>query len=82
MVIDKVLANFSMTDSKNGFVPFSHGIKLSEEQSSKNKQEVEYMKKISYASAVASLMYVMLYTRPDKSYVVGVVNYYQSKPIP
>ena len=33
-----------------------------------------------YASAVGSLMYAMLCTRPDICYVVGVVSRYQSNP--
>ena len=38
------------------------------------------MENVSYASVVGSLMYVMLYARPDISYVVGVVSRYQSNP--
>ena len=36
------------------------------------------MKKISYASAVESLMYAMVCTRPDIAHVVGVVSRYLS----
>ena len=32
------------------------------------------MRQVSYASAVGSLIYAMLYTRPDISYSVGMVN--------
>ena len=35
------------------------------------------MKIAPYASVVGSLMYVMLCTRPDIYYVVGIVNIYQ-----
>ena len=38
------------------------------------------MKKVPYASAVGSLMYVMLCTRPYISYAVGMVSRYQSNP--
>ena len=37
---------------------------------------------MSYASAIGSLMYAMLYTRPDIYYVVGVVSRFQSNPGP
>ena len=37
------------------------------------------MRGISYASAVGSLMYAMLCTRPDIYFVVGMVSRYQSK---
>ena len=38
------------------------------------------MRGISYASAVESLMYVRLCTRPDICFVVGMVNRYQYDP--
>ena len=38
------------------------------------------MSKKPYASAVGSLMYAMLCTRPDICYAVGVVSRYQSDP--
>ena len=38
------------------------------------------MRCIPYASTVGSLMYVMLYTRSDICYAVGIVNRYQSNP--
>ena len=40
------------------------------------------MRHVPYASAVGSLMYVMLCTRPDICYVVGVVSRFQSNPGP
>ena len=38
------------------------------------------MKKVPYASVVGSLMYVMVYTRLDIRYAVGVVNLFMSTP--
>ena len=38
------------------------------------------MRHISYASAVGSLMYAMLCTRPDICFAVGVVSRFQSNP--
>ena len=40
----------------------------------------KYMKPAPYASVVGSLMYVMLCTRPDICYSVGMVSRYQSNP--
>ncbi|KAL6323766.1 hypothetical protein AAG906_002234 [Vitis piasezkii] len=42
--------------------------------------ENEEMKKIPYASAVGSLMYAQTCTRPDISFVVGMLGRYQSDP--
>ena len=43
-------------------------------------EEKEYMKTLQYALAVGSLMYVMLCTRPNICYLVGIVSKYQSNP--
>ena len=44
------------------------------------EEEREYMKKVPYQSAVGSLMYAMLGTRPDIAYAVGAVSQYNSDP--
>ncbi|KAF3646375.1 putative L-gulonolactone oxidase 4 [Capsicum annuum] len=49
---------------------------LSADMSPKNDVKTEYMSRSSYASAVGSLMYVMVCTRPDISHAVGIVSRY------
>ncbi|KAA0051169.1 gag/pol protein [Cucumis melo var. makuwa] len=78
--INKMLVRYSMQNSKKGLLPFRHGVQLSKEQCLKTPQEVEDMRRIPYASAVGSLMYAMLCTRPDIFYVVEIVSRYQSNP--
>ena len=78
--IDQILARFSMQDSKKGFVHFRVGSSLLVNQRPKTPAEIERMREISYASAVGSLMYAMLCTRPDICFVVGMVSRYQSEP--
>ena len=50
--IDKVLARFSMQNSKKGLLPARHGIVLSREQCPKTPQEEEDMRQVPYALAV------------------------------
>ncbi|KAL6334549.1 hypothetical protein AAG906_018888 [Vitis piasezkii] len=69
-----------MQGSKKGFLPFRHGIVLSKDQSPKTPEEIESMKAVPYASAVGSLMYAMLCTRPDICFAVGMVSRFQSNP--
>ena len=69
-----------MQNSKKGNLPSRHGVHLSKEQCPKTPQEVEDMKCVPYASAVGSLMYAMLCTRPDICFAVGVASRYQSNP--
>ncbi|XP_070039999.1 secreted RxLR effector protein 161-like [Nicotiana tomentosiformis] len=52
----------------------------SKDQSPKTDEEIEKMKAIPYASAVGSMIYVMLCTRPDICFTVGVVNRFKSNP--
>ncbi|KAK2417007.1 secreted RxLR effector protein [Trifolium repens] len=78
--IDKVLKRFNMHDSKKGFIPMQHGICLSKTQCPSSKEERERMNEIPYASAIGSIMYAMLCTRPDVSYALSATSRYQSDP--
>ncbi|KAL8094312.1 hypothetical protein AgCh_036005 [Apium graveolens] len=46
----------------------------------KTPEERERMSKIPYASAIGSIMYAMLCTRPDVAYSISVTSRYQSNP--
>jgi len=78
--IDKILERFSMTNSKRGFLPMVHGVNLSKTQSPKSPEEIERMSRIPYASAVGSIMYAMMCTRPDVAYALSMTSRYQSNP--
>ncbi|PKI64641.1 hypothetical protein CRG98_014979 [Punica granatum] len=78
--VDIVLRRFSVQDSKKGSLPMLHGISLSKAQSPSTQEERDRMSRIPYASAIGSIMYVMLCTRPDVSYTLSMTNRYQSDP--
>ncbi|KAG8474765.1 hypothetical protein CXB51_031711 [Gossypium anomalum] len=78
--IDKVLKRFNMEESKRGFLPMRHGISLSKEMCPLTPQDRERMSKILYASAIGSIMYAMLCTRPDVSYDLSMTSRYQVDP--
>jgi hypothetical protein len=78
--IDKVLERFSMENSKRGFLPMGHGITLSKTQCPVEPKDIERMKSIPYASAVGSIMYAMMCTRPDLSYALSMTSRYQANP--
>ncbi|KAK8557572.1 hypothetical protein V6N12_009801 [Hibiscus sabdariffa] len=76
--IDKVLKRFSMEESKRGFLPVRHVIYLSKEMCPSTPQERERMSQIPYASAIGSIMYAMICTRPDLSYALSMTSRYQA----
>ncbi|KAJ9566323.1 hypothetical protein OSB04_002289 [Centaurea solstitialis] len=78
--IDKILKRFRMDESKKGFIPMQHGIVLSKAQCPESSQDKDRMKSIPYAFAIGSIMYAMLYTRPDVAYSVSVTSRYQQNP--
>ena len=56
----------------------ANGEKLSNNLCLETLEQKERMDKVPYSSIMGSLMYAMLCTRSDISYVVGVVSKYQS----
>lgn len=78
--IDKVLKRFSMQEAKRGNLPVTHGVKISKAQCPKSQDDEERMRKIPYASAIGSIMYAMICTRPDVSYALSMTSRYQSNP--
>ncbi|WVZ96895.1 hypothetical protein U9M48_042475 [Paspalum notatum var. saurae] len=78
--IDKVLKWFNMHDSKKGFLPMSPGTILSKTQCPSTTDEQKRMSDIPYASAIGSIMYAMICTRPDVFFALSVMSRYQSCP--
>ena len=78
--VTKVLQRFGMESAKPVGSTLPTNCKLSIEQCPKSKTEKTEMSKVPYASAVGSLMYAMVCTRPDIGYAVGVVSRYMSNP--
>lgn len=72
--LDKILKRFKMELSKPVDMPIHKGIKLSKTMALTNEDDEKEMANKSYAQAVGSLMYAMLCTRPDISYVVSLVS--------
>ncbi|KAE8697282.1 omega-6 fatty acid desaturase, endoplasmic reticulum isozyme 1 [Hibiscus syriacus] len=78
--INKVLSRFNMQDAKPISTPLGVHFRLSKEQSPNTEEERAHMVKVSYASAIGSLMYAMVCTRPDIAQAVGAVSRYMNNP--
>ena len=68
--VKKVLSRFSMGEAKLTRTPLVTHFKLSKEQSPITEKERDHMAKVSYASAIGSLMYAMICTLLDIAYAV------------
>lgn len=78
--INCILQRFNMGNAKPVSTPLASDFRLSKDQSPQTEEEIEFMDKISYASAIGSLMYAMVCTRPDIGYAVGVVSRFMANP--
>ena len=74
--IDRMLKNFSMEQSKRGYIPKSHGITLLKSMCPQTQDERTRMSIIPYALAIGSIMYAMLCTINDVSYALSVTSKY------
>jgi hypothetical protein len=61
-------------------LPISHDIDLSKKYYLSTNAKFETIKKILYASAIESIMYSMICTRSDVSYVLSVTSRHQANP--
>jgi ATP-binding cassette subfamily B (MDR/TAP) protein 1 len=78
--LDKVLKRFRMENSKKGDFPVVKRFLLSVTQNPATGMEKSVMSSIPYASAIGSIMYVMLSTRPDVALALSLTSRYQSNP--
>ena len=69
-----------MQDCKPISTPFPTNVKLSSKMSPSSEEERMEMSRVPYASAVGSLMFAMICTRPDIAHAVGVVSRYMAEP--
>ena len=78
--LDKILKKFNMDQSKKVFLPVLQGMQLSTAQCPTTAKDREKMSVVPYASAIGSIMYATLCTRPDVNLAVSLVGRYQSNP--
>ncbi|XP_075097967.1 secreted RxLR effector protein 161-like [Nicotiana tabacum] len=78
--IRKVLERFNMQNSSPVETPISKGYTLGSQMCPKTPEETERMSRVPYRSAVGSLMYDMVCTRPDICQAVSLVSRYQTDP--
>ncbi|GJZ32035.1 hypothetical protein Tco_0577471 [Tanacetum coccineum] len=66
-----------MENSKKENLPLHHGINTSKDLCPKTDEELDKMSRVTYASAIRSIMYAMMYTRTDVSFALSMVSRHQ-----
>jgi ATP-binding cassette subfamily B (MDR/TAP) protein 1 len=69
-----------MENSKKGMLPMITGKSLSKAQHPQTDEEQHYMSKVPFSSAIGSIIYSMICTRPDVSFDVSATSRNQSGP--
>jgi hypothetical protein len=70
-----------MENSKKGNLPVVKGISLSVTQGPTTEKEKSVMSNIPYVSAIGSIMYFVLNTRPNVALALSLTSRYQSNPV-
>ena len=60
--------------------PIVKGDRFGKFQCPRNQYEIDQMKAVPYASAIGSLQYAQVCTRPDLAFVTGILGRYQCNP--
>jgi hypothetical protein len=76
--LDKVLKRLRMDKAKKDFLPLLSGKILSKAQCPATAKDRETMSNVPYASAIGSIMYSMLCTRPELSNALSLTSRYQN----
>ena len=78
--IDKIASRFRMDGATPSTLPVQAGFKPLKKMCPKDDTERDEMKKVPYRSAIGSLLYVALSTRPDIAYAVCSLARYNHDP--
>jgi len=75
-----ILQRYGMDTCKPVFTPADAGITLAKDMTQDSDEQADYMRRVPYRSAVGSLMYLTVATRPDIAAAVGIVSRYTNQP--
>lgn len=79
--IEKILKLVQMEKAKPVKTPIGILFKLKSATDKELKEQSEAMSKVPYANVMGSVMYMMIGTRPDIAYAVGMVTRFMGNPI-
>ncbi|KAL2251417.1 UNVERIFIED_CONTAM: Retrovirus-related Pol polyprotein from transposon TNT 1-94 [Sesamum indicum] len=71
-----------MENAKPTSVPLDAHFQLCKDQCPKTESEKEKMEKVPYSNVIGSIMFFMVWTRPDVAYAISCLSRYMSNPGP
>ena len=77
---EEILQRFGMEDCKPAMTPLMVGGKLSRTQEGDPDEAKEEVAGVQYRSAIGSLMYPMVSTRPDLASAIGILSRFMERP--
>ena len=80
MYIDIIVKKFGLENYNKGFILMRHGVQISKEHLPKTLKDRSLMEKITYALAIESIMYTMLYARLDAAFSQSVTRRFHVNP--
>ncbi|GKE33553.1 hypothetical protein Tco_1452875 [Tanacetum coccineum] len=78
--LEKILKKFRMENSKKGYTLMMEKLDYRKSQGAKIPSEVKSMQRVTYASAIGSLMYAVRCTRPDVAFAQNLGSHFQQNP--
>ena len=78
--IETITKRFQLTDSNPEYTPLDSSVTLSKQMCPKTDEEKEKLKRIPYLTAVGSLMYAAMGTRPDIAFAVTHLSQFNANP--
>jgi hypothetical protein len=78
--IYKILKKFNMHKCNPMPDPIVNDVKFRNFQCPRNQYEIDVIKAVTYASAIRSLIYVQVCTRPDLAFITGMLVRYPKNP--
>lgn len=78
--VEEVLKRFGMEECKPIATPLDIKVKLEKLTNEEYDKEASKMEDVPYKSAVGSLMYAMVATRPDLAFAISTVSQHMAKP--
>ncbi|WVZ14807.1 hypothetical protein V8G54_012373 [Vigna mungo] len=80
--LQKVISRYRMAESKMASTPVGQDLKLTKEQCPKTEEERKKMESVPFSNGIGSIMYGMVYTRPDVAHGVSVLSQFMVNPGP